>query len=209
MIEKVKKSFETISLPPPQIDSHHSLERMIYQRRSIREYSEETLTLSDVSQLLWSGQGITDPMDNYRAVPSAGALYPLELYLITGNVQNLSEGIYRYHPSKHELAIIVFGEKRSSLSIASLRQDCVRDGAVTIAVTAVFERTRWKYGNRSERYICMEVGHVCQNISLQAEALNLGTVVVGAFNDSSVTQVLDLPDNEIPLCLIPIGKKQN
>ena len=199
---------QLISLPSPFFNSSHSIERVIHQRRSTREYADEALSLAEISQLLWAGQGITD-RSGYRTAPSAGALYPLELYLIVGNVCNLTSGIYHYRPEQHDLKITQAGDKRSSLFSSALKQECIINGAVIIVIAAVDERTFSRYGNRTKRYIYTEVGHVAQNISLQAEALNLGTVMVGAFEDSQVKRVLALPDNERHCYMIPIGRKRD
>lgn len=198
---------ETIQLPAPRFESLHSLESTIRLRRSIRDYTHKPLSLVEVSQLLWAAQGITT-REGYRTVPSAGALYPLEVSVVAGNVQNLHAGIYRYLPSQHELVITLKGDKRSPLSAAALRQDFIRNSAAVLVISAVSTRTSWKYGHRSDRYIHMEVGHAAQNISLQAEALNLGTVVVGAFDDDRVKQVMNMPDEEEPLTILPVGRKK-
>lgn len=146
--------------------------------------------------------------DGHRTVPSAGALYPLEIYIVSGNVLELAQGVYRYLPWRHGLAKEVAGDRRAQLCLAALSQDFIEEAALVVTITAVYERTTWKYGKRGRRYVHMEVGHTAQNISLQAEALNLGTVVVGAFNDAEVRQLLNLPDEEEPLCIMPIGRKR-
>ncbi len=200
-----EKIGEAIRLPAPRLDSKCSIESALSQRRSIREYGDEPLSLEEVSQLLWSGQGISDPK-GLRMVPSAGGLYPLELYLLAGNVDNLFSGTYKYRPKGHILVRMDHGDKRAELSAVALEQECVRDAAVVIVIAAIYMRTTVKYFERGIRYVDMEVGHVGQNISLQAVSLGLGSVVVGAFDDHKVKRLLKFPENEQPLYLIPVGK---
>ncbi|MDP3011169.1 MAG: SagB/ThcOx family dehydrogenase [Candidatus Hydromicrobium sp.] len=197
---------ERIKLPEPGHDSPTSIEQALFKRRSVRDYKDEPLTLTEVSQLLWAAQGITDPRV-LRTAPSAGALYPLEVYVVVGNVSNLSDGIYKYKPHEHELEGIKEGDKRAELYGAALGQSCVKDGAIVIVFSAVYERTTQKYGERGIRYVHIEVGHAAQNVYLQAVSLNLGTVVVGAFQDDAVRMVINMPDEECPLYIMPIGKK--
>ena len=195
-----------IKLPEPKYDSDVSIEQSLRQRRSTRDYTNEPLKLREVSQLLWATQGTTDPR-GFRTAPSAGALYPLEVYVVSGDVDNLSAGIYKYEPSKHELSLIMDGDKRSELADAALSQSWVEGSALAIVFAAVYERTTVKYGERGIRYVHIEVGHAAQNLCLQAAAMDLGVVTVGAFNDERVSELLNLPDNEKPLYIIPIGRK--
>lgn len=199
-------SFERIKLPKPQFDSKVSVEEALQKRRSIRDYKNEPLTLAEVSQLLWAAQGITN-RKGFRTAPSAGALYPLEVYIVAGHVTDLPEGIYKYRPHGHELRLIVEGDKRGELSAAALGQECIRNGAAVIILSAVYERTTRKYGNRGIQYVHMEIGLAAQNVYLQAVSLNLGTVSVGAFYDEKVKKVIRMNDNEQPLCLMPVGRK--
>lgn len=195
-----------INLPEPRYDSNVSIEEALLKRRSVREYTDEPLTLQQVSQLLWATQGITDPR-GYRTAPSAGGLYPLEVYVVVGNVENLGEGVYKYKPHEHELVKVLDGDKREELTTAALGQTWVKEGTINIVITAVYERTTVKYGDRGIRYVHMEAGHAAQNLCLQATAMDLGTVTVGAFYDEQVKEVLNLLENEQPLYIIPIGKK--
>ncbi len=197
----------TITLPKPQYDSDVSIEQSLLERRSIRKYTGEPVTLQELSQLLWAAQGITDPR-GFRTAPSAGALYPLEVYVVAGDVQNLVPGIYKYKPDEHELAQLIHGDQRSELAEAALSQPCVKEGALAIVFTAVYERTTVKYGERGIRYVHIEAGHAAQNLCLQATAMGLGTVTVGAFHDEQVAKLLNLPDDEQPLYIIPVGRKQ-
>jgi len=196
---------EIVKLPAPKYSSPTSVEAALRARRSIRDYQDLPLTLAEVSQLLWAAQGITNQR-GYRTVPSAGALYPLKLYLEVGKVKDLSFGIYKYELLKHELIKYLAEDKRTALANAALRQSCVENGAVNIIFSAVYERITGKYGERGVRYVYMEAGHAAQNICLQAVSLGLGTVVVGAFRDVEVQKVVNMPAEEHPLYIIPVGR---
>lgn len=200
------ESMDIIKLPEPKYDSKVSIERALLQRRSIRTYKDESLTLSEVSQLVWAAQGVTGSR-GLRTAPSAGALYPLEVYVVVGNVKDLADGVYKYKPSGHELLKISDGDKRTELYTAALSQSCIKRSAVVLVLSAVYERTTGKYGQRGIQYVHIEIGHAAQNIYLQAASLNLGTVFVGAFYDDQVKAVLNMPDREVPLCIMPMGKK--
>ncbi|MDD3649364.1 MAG: SagB/ThcOx family dehydrogenase [Candidatus Hydrothermia bacterium] len=192
-----------IKLPDPVKDSKFSVERAINERRSIRTYKDAPLTLKEVSQLLWASQGTV--ASGRRAAPSAGATYPLEIFFVAGNVEGLKQGLYRYKNKEHSLELIREGDFRKPVSDRALRQDMILKAPATIVVSAVFERTRARYGARAERYVHMEAGHVGENIMLQATALGLGTVPVGAFIDSEVKSVLGIKED--PLYLFPVGWK--
>jgi SagB-type dehydrogenase family enzyme len=195
-----------IKLPQPYDDGHVSIEKALLLRRSVREYSDKTLALNEISQLLWAAQGITNP-SGFRTAPSAGALHPLEIYLVAGNVKNLPPGVYKYKPKGHTLANVIKGDKRSELSAAALGQPCVKKSAAVIVLAAVYERTMKKYGKRGIRYVHIEVGHASQNIYLQAVSMDLGTVVIGAFDDEKVKKALHMLNTEQPLSIMPVGKK--
>jgi len=204
---EAKESFnEIIKLPEPRYDSETSIEKALLKRRSIRTYKNEPLTLVEVSQLLWAAQGITDSRRGFRTAPSAGALYPLEIYVVIGNVEGVTKGVYKYRPHKHELLKVKSGDVRNELTAAALGQPWVGKGAIVIVFSAVYERTTRKYGNRGIRYVHMEVGHAAQNVYLQAVSLNLGTVVVGAFRDNEVKKILNMSNEEHPLCIMPVGR---
>lgn len=194
-------------LPEPALTSDYSVEEALKNRRSIRRYTDEPVDLPTVSQILWAAQGITHEQRGYRTSPSAGATFPLEIYLVAGNVDDLPQGLYRYDPQEHHLISMAEGDLRSDLSAAALGQTPVRDGAFVVIIAADYDRTTGRYGERGIRYVHMEVGHVGQNIHLQAESLGLGTVVIGAFNDSDVKRILHLPADIEPLYLMPLGKK--
>ncbi len=194
-----------VKLPKPKYDSDVSLEESLVKRRSIRDYTDEPLTPDDVSQLLWAAQGITADWGG-RTAPSAGALYPIEVYVMVGNVHDLALGIYRYYPKIHEMVMIAEGDMRSNLASAALGQMSVKNGAIDLVFTAVYQRTTRKYGDRGIQYVHMEIGHAAQNICLQATAMGLGVVTIGAFHDEEVRRLLNLPKDEEPLYIIPVGK---
>jgi SagB-type dehydrogenase family enzyme len=197
---------KTISLPAPRHDSDVSLEQSLLQRRSVRDYSGEPLTLDEVGQLLWAAQGITNEI-GFRTAPSAGALYPLEVYLVSVDVNNLEPGVYHYKPEAHALEQLAPGDVRDELADAALSQSCVREGAVSIVITAIYERTTGKYGERGIMYVHIEAGHAAQNLCLQAAALGLGLVTVGAFHNERIVDLLGLSADENPLYVIPVGRK--
>ena len=186
-------------LPQPQTTGTISIEQVLAQRRSIRSFTDQPLTQSELGQLLWAAQGITSPQRGLRAAPSAGALYPLELYVVT------AEGVYHYQPQGHQMQLRLTGDRRVELSQACLGQGVVRQAAADFVITAVFSRTRAKYGARGDQYVHNEVGAAGENLCLQAVGLELGSVMVGAFGDAQVTDVLDLPTDHAPLLVIPVG----
>lgn len=196
---------QTVALPEPASDGALSVEAALAQRRSVRDYDRGALSLSDVSQLLFAVQGVTSP-NGYRAAPSAGALFPLEVVLVAGEVADLAAGIYRYDPGLHSLRQVEDGDQRERLRSVALNQSCVGDAPAVIAIAAVYERTTGKYGARGRQYVHMEVGAAAENAYLQAESLDLGTVFIGAFDDQGVRDVLALADDEEPLCLLPVGR---
>ena len=197
---------ERIKLPEPSYTGSTSVEVALSQRRSIRDYSGENLTLDEVSQLLWAAQGITAPWGG-RTAPSAGALYPLELYLVVGDVEGIDKGVYKYSREEHELEKVKEGDIRAELAEAAVGQECVRDAAIDIVFTAVYERTTRKYGERGIRYVHMEAGHAAQNVYLQAVSLDLGTVVIGAFIDDRVKELVNAGEQEKTLYIMPVGRK--
>lgn len=184
-----------------------SLEEAIANRRSIRTYSEDKIEKNDISQLLWAAQGITDEARGFRTAPSAGALYPLEIYAAVAMVEGIEAGLYKYNPSSHSLVLKKSGDIREDIYNVSLKQDSVKNAAAVIIYTAVFDRTYPRYRDRAAQYVYIETGHSAQNVYLQAETLNLGTVAIGAFDNKGVKKVLDLPAEEEPVYLMPVGKK--
>lgn len=200
------RSDDAVSLPAPRRDSGFSIERTLHERRSVREFGKTALTLEEVSQLLWAAQGVTS-RDGLRAAPSAGALYPLELYLVAGRIRDFDPGIYKYASAGHKLVKIIAGDQRDELALAAHGQDCVADAPVVLVFTAVERRTTRKYGSRGIGYVHIEVGHAAQNLLLQAEALGIGAATVGAFDDGSVAKLIGMGREERPLYLIPVGEK--
>ena len=197
---------ENVALPEPSVTGSNSLEQLLAQRRSVRDYQTATLKLAEIGQLLWAAQGITH-LQGLRTAPSAGALYPLELYVVTGRIEGLAQGVYHYDPGHHQLIKTSDGDRRDALTQAALSQGWMKPASTIIVFTADYERTTWKYGKRGKRYVHIEVGHAAQNLFLQSESLGLATVVVGAFNDDEVARVLRLPADIQPLLLMPVGRK--
>jgi SagB-type dehydrogenase family enzyme len=187
-----------MTLTEPVTKGRVSLEETLKTRKSIRQFKDTPLTREEISQLLWAGQGITRRWGG-RTAPSAGALYPLELYIA------LPEGIFHYNPNDHSLILHVDQNVLAALSRAALGQGCVRDAPAVIVIVAVYEKLEMKYASRGERYAKIEVGHAAQNILLQAVSLGLGAVPVGAYSDEEVKKVLELPLRHEPLYLIPVG----
>ena len=197
---------ERIKLPEPRYESETSVEEALARRRSIRAYSGDNLTREEVSQLLWAAQGITAPWGG-RTAPSAGALYPLELYVVVGDVEGIDKGVYRYSPEEHELEKVRDGDIRTELADAALGQECVRDAAIDLVFAAVYERTTAKYKERGIQYVHLEAGHAAQNVYLQAVSLDLGTVTIGAFVDSEVKKIMNIGEQEDPLYIMPVGRR--
>lgn len=194
---------EVIKLPEVNLKGKLSLEETLKERKSRRSYLKSELRIDEISQLLWAAQGI-NRNDGKRTAPSAGALYPLEFYLLIGDVKNLNVGLYQYDPMNHSL--IIKNNKNLIPSLTSAMQQFVTNGAAIIIITGVYERTTQKYGERGIRYVHMDVGFACQNIYLQAESLGLGTVYMGAFNDNLLSDILQLPKNHKPLGVMPVGR---
>jgi len=189
---------EEIALPAPRLKGAMSLEETLAARRSVREFTEEKLTLEEISQLLWAAQGITAAWGG-RTAPSAGALYPLEVYVAT------ADGLYHYVPQGHKAIVESRADLRGALWRAGLSQDAIHQAPAVFVITAVYARTEKKYGGRAERYVKLEAGHAAQNLLLQAVALGLGGVPIGAFYDEQVQSTLSLPSDHEPLYLVPIG----
>lgn len=196
------------TLPTPKHKGEVSVEEAIFNRRSIRRYKDEPLTLEEVSQLLWAagGKTIDGVTGATRAYPSAGGIYPLEIYLIAGDVEGLASGIYHYKWRDHSVDLTEDGDVRKELTEAALGQGMVARAPMSLIFTAVYKRTSARYGQRGEaRYVPMDMGGAGQNVHLQAEALGLGTVIIGAFNDQAVKKVLGIQDEE-PLYIMPVGR---
>jgi SagB-type dehydrogenase family enzyme len=205
-----------IKLPSPQLKGKVSLEETILRRRAVRRYRREPLDLSQLSQILWSAQGITGTRE-FRAAPSAGATYPLEIFVVVGKQgvtaskakqapKELQAGIYHYEADSHSLSLHKPADLRPDLARATLDQEFIIDAPVDIVICALYHRTSYRYGRRGERYVHMEVGHVGENIHLQAVALGLATLEVGAFHDEEVSKVLGVEEQIKPLYIMPLGK---
>ncbi|MCF6148648.1 MAG: SagB/ThcOx family dehydrogenase [Candidatus Kuenenia sp.] len=180
-----------IKLPKPEFQGL-SVEEAINKRRSVRNYSKKPMALSQLSQLLHAAQGVTGKIygQPLRTAPSAGALYPFEIYIIINNVQDLDKGIYHYVVPDHTLELVKSGDFGKKITNAGLKQEMLGDANATFVLSAVFDRTRHKYGERGYRYVYIEAGHISQNIYLQAVSLGLGSVVVGAFIDKEVNELI-------------------
>ena len=199
------KETAQIQLPKPSLKGNISVEEAIFKRRSVRHYKTDALSMEQLSQLLWAAQGIT-AADFFRAAPSAGASYPLELFVIAGNVEGLPAGVYHYNVKEHSLSLHMKGDIREKLgTTAAFNQKCLSQVPVAISICAVYERTMKTYGKRGERYVHIDTGHAAENIALQAVALGLATVMVGAFEGKKVSEILNLGDELKPLYIIPIG----
>lgn len=193
------KVVRVADLPRPVIPGRMSLEETLERRRSLRQFKEEPLTLEETSQLCWAGQGITDRQHGFRTSPSAGALYPIELYVLT------TDGVVHYLPKEHRLERHLDEDLRGAVQRAAGEQESITQAPACFVITAVLERTARKYGQRAERYCFLEAGHVAQNILLQATALDLGGVPIGSFDDDTVARTLKLPPDHRVLYLLPIG----
>lgn len=189
----------TIDLPERRLTDGTTVAEALEKRRSVRSFRKQPLDLRTVGQLLWAAQGIVTG-SGLRTAPSAGALYPLEVYAV------LPEGVYHYEPKKHRMTMTAEGDRRADLRRVSLDQASITQAPLVIVLASVDERITKEYGaTRGERYIHNEIGHAAQNVHLQATALGLGSVPMGAFHDARVQKVLDLPREERPLYLIPVG----
>jgi SagB-type dehydrogenase family enzyme len=194
-----------VELPEIESGEPGSLSDLLYKRRSVRRFGSGAIHLEEAARLLFAAQGITRK-DRFRTVPSAGALYPLEIYLTAGNVEGLNPGVYRYRPQEHDLARIQSGDKREAIARAAVGQMWIAEAQAVLVVGAVFERTTSKYSNHGRRYVHMEAGCAAQSVSLQVADLGLGTTVVGAFRGDRVARLIGAKDDVTPLLLMPVGK---
>ena len=190
---------EKIKLPQPELIGKLSLEETLAKRKSVRRFGDEKINLQQLSQLLWAGQGITRQKTGFRTAPSAGALYPMELYVVT------ADAIYTYHPRGHSIVKIFDGDARPKLCAAALSQSCVRTAPCNIVIAGNVKKTAAKYRARARQYMLIEAGHIAQNILLQAVSLGLGAVPVGAFEEPKVIQACKLAPPLEPILIIPIG----
>jgi len=202
-------------LPAPRFKSDISLEETLLNRRSRRSYPDEAISTKELSQLLWAAYGITEPQpgqeklrEGKRTAPSAGAFYPLEVYVVVGKVNGIDPGIYKYVSKGHKIVQVMNGDIRAELSTAAYKQGMIERAPICLFYSAVYERTTRRYGERGRQYVWAELGHSAQNVYLQAETLGMGTCVAGAFNDDEVKKVMQLPPEEVPLYIMPIGKRR-
>lgn len=193
-----------IKLPQTEPSPAQPLEQLLARRRCIREYVDRPVTLTNAACLLWAAQGIS-AANGLRISPSAGALYPMDIYLAAGAVTGLVPGIYRYLPKEGAIEGAGEGDQRAALAAAALGQSWLADAALILIIAARYEHTTWKYGQRGIQYVHMEAGHAAQNALLMAATLNLGAAVVGAFDDGRVASVAGLSGKETPLYLVPVG----
>jgi len=193
-------------LPPPNKKGPLSFEEALIKRKTVRSFRPDPLKLEELSQLVWSTNGLVDPYGR-RVIPSAGALYPLEIYVAVGErgVEGLGKGVYWYLPEEHALKLLKPEDVRRELSEASLWQTWMAQAPVMVVLAAEYARTTSKYRERGYRYVLMEIGHSAQNLFLQAVSLGLGAGIVGAFYDEEVKRILSLPMNHDPLLLMPVG----
>ncbi len=199
---------QEIPLPEPSVQGEVSVEQAIRQRRSVREFGPDTLTLTEISQLAWAAQGVTDDTRGYRAAPSAGATYPIEIDFVITGCEDLEDGVYRYVVENHALAPRMAGDQRQAVYENSLRQDAILQAPVVMLVSGMLSRTEARYGERALRFMYLEAGHVAQNVHLQSTALDIDMVVIGAFRDAELTGALQLEAGEQPLYVIPLGKSR-
>ncbi|RKY31331.1 MAG: nitroreductase [Candidatus Omnitrophota bacterium] len=186
-----------------------SLKDALNQRRSCRDFKEQAVELNTLASILWAANG--EKFDSVtqatRTVPSAGAIYPLRLYLLTGKggTDQLKEGLYRYQPKEHSLELISEGDRRAELSDACLSQDFIRIAPLSIIITGNIQLSSNRYRDRARQYVYTEAGHAAQNIYLSVTSFGLATVEVGAFIDDKVKTTLNLRREETPLLVMPIG----
>ena len=192
------KTVKEIYLPEPRLDGGLSVEAALARRESVRHFTSQQLSLPALSQILWAAQGITRNWGG-RTTPSAGALYPLEIYIA------LRDGFFHYAPREHKLICISDNNLIDPLAPVALGQQCISEAAAVVVIAAVYERIERKYGERGRRYAKIEAGHAAQNILLQAVSQGIGAVPVGAFHDEEAAKVLSLPHDHEPLYLIPLG----
>ena len=193
-----------VALPAPVIEEGSVAEALNY-RLSVRNFSDQPLDQDRAAALLWAAAGMK--MDGQtgptRTIPSAGGTYPLELYLLAGNVEGIEAGVYRYDYENHALQPLLLEDRRELLAEAALNQGFIAEAPAVLVLIAHYERTTGRYGDRGIRYVLIDAGHASQSISLQAVELGLGTVVIGAFEDQKVAEILTVEGE--PLLILPVG----
>ncbi len=187
-----------IKLDAPDMEGGMALWKAINMRRSVRDFKDESLAKAHLSQLLWATQGITKEYMGYelRAAPSAGALYPVETYLVVNNVESIEPGVYHYAIQSHELEQLKQGDFREAFARAALDQSMAAEANVVFAWTALFERSKWKYKQRAYRYVYLDAGHIAQNLALTAVSLGLGSCQIAALYDDEVNALLNVDGEE-------------
>lgn len=197
----------TVRLPGPERKGSISLEEAIQMRRCVRRFADKPLSLAQVSQLLWAANGVTGRDHRFRAAPSAGALHPLDFYVVAGqdSVTGLEAGVWHYRVKKHELSLVAPGDLREALSGASLRQKHIKSAEINIVITVEYARSTKKYGSRGKRYAILDAGFAAENLFLQVQSLGLATCVVGAFKDAEVAEALKLPPEHEPMLILTTG----
>ncbi|AHE98935.1 nitroreductase [Thioalkalivibrio paradoxus ARh 1] len=195
-----------MDLPEPRHTGTVSIEQTLAERRSVRSFAPGALDLDQVAQLVWSAQGVTRRADGLRTAPSAGATYPLEIDLLVSGMAEIPDGVYRYDPGRHRLERRIEGDLRRALHDAALRQSPILAAPVVMVISGQVSRTARRYGARATQYMFLEAGHAAQNVYLQGVALDVGTVVIGAFHDHEVATRLQLRDGEQPLYILPLGR---
>ena len=200
MAQEKETKTVTIQLPEPKYDGEVSVEKALLERRSIREYKDDSLTLSEISQILWAAQGITDPKTGHRTAPSARAMYLINVYLLPGKVIGLPMGLYRYQPQGHELIKITDGDMKSKLFDAAGQQP-IKNAPAAMVITGLNDKTK------NPNWFYLEAGHAAQNVYLEGVSMNIGTVVMGGFKEDVVKKALNLPADETVIYIMPLGKK--
>jgi SagB-type dehydrogenase family enzyme len=197
---------DLVKLPPPAHQGKMAVEEALKKRRTVRQFASRGLDMAQVAQLLWATGGTSDAK-GLRTAPSAGATYPLEIYLVAGErgVSGLVPGLYHYRPDSHNLELTQPGDLRTQVARASLHQTWMAQAPVMVVLAAEYRRCTARYGERGVRYTHMEVGHAGQNLFLQAQALNLSCGIVGAFEDRDLKELLHLPTQHEPLLIMPVG----
>ncbi len=198
---------DVMKLPQAKTQGTVAVEQAIDQRRTVRSYKPTMLSLDQLAQLLWSAQGITGNTGGKRAAPSAGALYPMDVYIVAGQgcVAQMEAGVYHYEPHRHMLSTVAKKDLRDGMAKAALSQMWIARAPVSLVITAEYNRVGVKYKERGVRYAMIEAGHIGQNLFLQAETLGLKAGIVGAFHDTKLNKILNLPRAHEPLLIMPVG----
>jgi len=197
---------EHVPLPEPTFISNTSIENALFSRRSTRIFKSKPLKISDISQLAWSAQGVNDPR-GFRTTPSAGAFYPLNLYIVAQNITDLSCAVYKYKPEEHELLKIDHEEETNKFWAKTMDQYSIKNPAAIFIFSAKLEQIIASYGAYGKKFLYMEVGHTTQNIYLQSTSLEIGTTIIGGINEKEIKKLINMPSHEHPLCIMPVGKK--